>query len=629
MAWATWWHGRSSWPWRLLLVTFLAHGLLIPWLGFYWDDWTPLLVAHMPGASWREFVDAFWQNRPASGLLFWALMRLIGTRPWVWHGLILVLRWLTAWAAAVLVARVWPRPRGLAWWTGVFLAVYPAFRLQPVAVAFTPHLLSFALTLASLLALWQGWHARERARWLWWAASWIGLLASLLLLEYYLGLEVARGLLLAYLARTAHTRGEEVKGRLLGYGLPYLAVLALGLGLLAGWSRPPELSNGLRLLRRYPGLVLHSLFYMLFSGWFSRALFDPALWKTRSFILLLGVGGLVGLTLSAWAWYSRPRDNTQDGSPTSPSLSSAFSVGLILTLTPLVLFWVNGRFIANLYSDRFGLPALAGASLLWAVFIVSMRKASIAQGILVASLLTAAGHTLFTNAWEYRKAWREVRTVYAQLTWRAPGIVPGTALLGEGAQARYIAKYAVGESLNVLYAAAQTEPRTVAYWYYAAPTLPAPSAQAEPVPLETRHKIWTFRGDARHSMVFISRLARQRQRCVWVLTPEDATNPYIPDEMRPYTAYADPTRIQALAAGSPAALFGIPEQAETWCYFYEKAELARQDNDWDAVLRLWAQAQARGLTPLHVYEYRSFILAFARQSRWDEAAALSLRAWKE
>src|SRR5689334_21665429 len=45
-------------PLVLLCVCVLAYGLLIPLLGFYWDDWPALWVSHSLGASaLREFAS--------------------------------------------------------------------------------------------------------------------------------------------------------------------------------------------------------------------------------------------------------------------------------------------------------------------------------------------------------------------------------------------------------------------------------------------------------------------------------------------------------------------------------------------------------------------------------------------
>ncbi|GEM_PF-5193776 len=621
-------HWRARAPWRLLLATALAHGLLIPWLGFYWDDWTPVLVSLMPGSTWREFLDAFWQNRPVSGLLFWALMGLLGPRPWAWHGLLLLLRWLTAWQTGALVARVWPRHKELAWWTGLLLALYPAFRLQPIAVAFTPHWLSLLLAVASLAATWHGWHAATpRGRWAWWAASWVAMLAALLLVEYSLGLEPARWALLAWLAWRARTTGEGPHGRrgLAAYALPYLLALGLGFYALRAWSRPPELAAAWQAWRRYPGGPLYSWLYLLAFGWFPPDLTDMASWRQIEPLKWLAVSGVLGGGLALAVWFLRPRYRAAAKYP-----RAALEAGLALSLAALLPFWVNGRFAGPLYADRFVLPGMVAAALFWAAVLAAARCAPPLQRVLALALLTLAGQTLFYNSLTYVKIWRQARSVWAQVYWRVPAVKPQTLFIGDtGAVVLTIAEYVAGESYNALYRDAQTAPRTLAYWYTDAARLPAPPAQAEPFPITHEHKIWTFQGRLQHSLVFNLRQARTGLRCVWLVAPEDADNPYLPDALRPYARFSAVARIQPRQPVTPPAFFGIPPRAETWCYFFQKAELARQMADWPQVVRLWEQAQAAGLRPRHIYEYRPFILGLGHTGQWDAAAALSRRAWEE
>ena len=81
-------------------------------------------------------------------------------------------------------------------------------------------------------------------------------------------------------------------------------------------------------------------------------------------------------------------------------------------------------------------------------------------------------------------------------------------------------------------------------------------------------------------------------------------------------------------SGSPppsADMFG-PEPPHTWCYYFEKADLARQLQDWDAVLRLDAQAGAAGYAPGFGPEYVPFIEAYAQRGNWRRALELSQAA---
>ena len=46
----------------------------------------------------------------------------------------------------------------------------------------------------------------------------------------------------------------------------------------------------------------------------------------------------------------------------------------------------------------------------------------------------------------------------------------------------------------------------------------------------------------------------------------------------------------------PAPPFAT-EPGHTWCYFYEKAELARQIQDWDQIVALGSEAAEKELRP--------------------------------
>ena len=75
------------------------------------------------------------------------------------------------------------------------------------------------------------------------------------------------------------------------------------------------------------------------------------------------------------------------------------------------------------------------------------------------------------------------------------------------------------------------------------------------------------------------------------------------------------------------AIFG-QEPPHGWCYFFEKADLARQLNDWKTILQLGEEAKAKGLAPASGSEYVPFIEAFAQSGQWSKAYDLSIAAQK-
>jgi hypothetical protein len=60
----------------------------------------------------------------------------------------------------------------------------------------------------------------------------------------------------------------------------------------------------------------------------------------------------------------------------------------------------------------------------------------------------------------------------------------------------------------------------------------------------------------------------------------------------------------------PTVVFG-PEPLHGWCYFYEKADLARQRGDWKEVLALGNEALDKGFAPQDHVEWIPFLQAYA------------------
>jgi hypothetical protein len=72
----------------------------------------------------------------------------------------------------------------------------------------------------------------------------------------------------------------------------------------------------------------------------------------------------------------------------------------------------------------------------------------------------------------------------------------------------------------------------------------------------------------------------------------------------------------------PPSVFGL-EPAHTWCFYFEKADLARQTDDWAQVAELGDQAFAIPYLPDDISEYLPFVEAYARTGRWEDARDLT------
>ena len=70
------------------------------------------------------------------------------------------------------------------------------------------------------------------------------------------------------------------------------------------------------------------------------------------------------------------------------------------------------------------------------------------------------------------------------------------------------------------------------------------------------------------------------------------------------------------------SIFGL-EPSHTWCYYFEKADLARQTDNWAQVAEIGDQAFAIPYLPDDISEYLPFVEAYARTGRWEDARDLT------
>jgi hypothetical protein len=73
-------------------------------------------------------------------------------------------------------------------------------------------------------------------------------------------------------------------------------------------------------------------------------------------------------------------------------------------------------------------------------------------------------------------------------------------------------------------------------------------------------------------------------------------------------------------------LYTNPEQ--DWCYYYEKADLAYQYEEWDEVIQLWEAAEQNEKQPENGFEYLPFIEAYAHKGDWETAKKMTRTSQK-
>jgi hypothetical protein len=632
---------RFAFPLALLGLLILAFGLLIPTLGFYWDDWPVLLTHRLLGN------DGLWQfytyDRPISAWTYVVTLPLLGYSAPAWHIFTLLLRWATCLGLWLTLRGIWPhRAREAALVTTLF-AIYPIFIQQPIAIAYSQHWITYLLFFISLAAM---VYAVRRPR-LFWPLTVLALVTAALHLatmEYFAGLELVRLPVLWLLSGYEQTpTGRRLKTVLLRY-VPYLVVL---LGFLAWrlfWLELPgedvnrplllfellenPLSAGVRLLQ----VVLQDGLHALFTAW--TRLLDPAGVTFDSAAVLLswlvaGLGALTAFTFFTFYRRSAPAEQALD----RRWHFQAMALGLFVILVGMLPVWLSDRqMIAGFYANRFGLPAMFGAALFWVGLldwlVISYRK----QFLIVSVMVGLAVGLHLQTANDYRWSWALQQRFYWQLHWRAPAIEPGTAIYSDGELFPYVGWYSTAAGINLLYPEEQTA--DLNYWFFSLGReieYRLEDFQAG-MPLSQGLRIYRFEGQSQDGLVL--HFDPVNFDCVAILELDDDILPDLPDITRKALVNSNLARILNQPGSPPDPRIFGPEPERGWCYFYQKAALAQQYGEWEEVVRLGDGAQSAGFRPRRsssntAHEWLPFIEGYARAGHLDRAASISRQVLRE
>ena len=209
-------------PLALLVACFLTYGLLIPWLGFFWDDWPYIWFAKTLGAS--GFVDVFSQDRPFLAILYSINLPVLGSNPIVWQVFALLWRWLATLTFWKVFRLLWPERPRQALLASLLFAVYPGFSQQWISVIYSEAFIILAAFLASLGLM----MAVVRKKIPFWPGTIAALILSVFNLfstEYFFGLELLRPLLLWWIVAESTIEIKDRLKKIAIYWLPYLLAL--------------------------------------------------------------------------------------------------------------------------------------------------------------------------------------------------------------------------------------------------------------------------------------------------------------------------------------------------------------------------------------------------------------------
>lgn len=614
----------------IMVITFVW---MLPRLGFYLDDWPNLYYDKVLGHEATKLFHIY-DGRPLMGWFSVLMFKLVGYRPLGWQIAALVFRFVMVLSTWLTFKTVWPKSAKVVGSAGLLLAVYPIFAQQAMSVTFAPHWFSF-MTWA--ISMWLMVLAVRHARW---TVPLIILsvlidIAGLTVIEYFLALELVRMPVLWAALRNQETERKKIVGQGFLLFLPYLFTTAayviwrwfliklpvtdrLGVTLLSDLKSAP-LDAILNLVR----MALQDITEMLVSGWYKTlnpeifAVNSPAdvlAWAAFAAALILALFIILTLTFKV----SEEESAQEKG--------QIYWIGLLILLLGLAPGWLIGRQLSmdtGLWNDRFGMGAMPGAALLVAALIFDVFKTKRMQiGVLVALIGLAAGWNVRVLN-EYRWSWVYQQRVYQQLLWRAPGIQPGTLFLSENEIFPWMGVYPTSYAFNTLYPHTRDADRLDTYFATIKKYIGTdePDAQDD-TPLFVQKWITKYQGSTKNGVLL--HFKSQSAQCLWVLKPSDVSNPFITDFEKEQLSRSHLEQILPDSApGYPRWDILGQEAPHDWCYYYQKADLAWQLEDWEQILGLWAQSEPYRGSINALTELSPFLMGMIKTGNTDEAMEMS------
>lgn len=638
-------------PLGLLLLLMINFGLFLNKMGFYWDDWPIILTEQLRGTG------AFWRfyefNRPVSAWVYAVFAPILGVSPTNWQISTLILRWLTAVAMWWSITLIWPQSREKAGWAAFLFAVYPVFQQQHISVAYTQHWVTYLLYFISLGLMLQAIRIRASRPSLFVPLTVLSLATSMLHLwtmEYFAGLELLRPLILWFILSEKNDMPQRWKiAAALKMWFPYLAVLAgfiiwrlFFLKFPGGDANAPGLLYRLftgspDAFQRFIAIALQDITHMFAGVWADYLKASTAKFGDRFGLFAWGVAALVAGLAAVFFYQRSDGDCESEAAPRqAPSpIHQRMLLGAAALLPGMLPVWFTDRqIVVGMYSDRFGLAAMFGVSLLIVglfEWLIAGRGKQIMAIVLLLGIATGI-HLEKQN--EYRWLWTRQARFYWQLKWRAPGIQPNTAIFSEGELFKYVGLYSTSAAINLLYMPTMPD-EALSYWFY---SLGREFMHRMPeyesgISIESSLRNYTFSGSTKDGFV-ISYIPEEND-CLHVLSPDDVEAPGLPSLVRQALPNSDLSRITTADSPGlpPEAIFG-PEPEHGWCYLYQKASLAQQLGDWETAAALGDQARGQGFTPNASssntsFEWIPFIEGYARAGRWQDAHDLSLAVFQK
>jgi len=371
------------------------------------------------------------------------------------------------------------------------------------------------------------------------------------------------------------------------------------------------------------GYLVQDLFNSILFAWFIPFYQLAFNLRLRDFFIGIGLSAITSLVfiwllirINGWKPLQTPCEESNRNWKLDIIVMGC--LGVIFCLLP-VLF--GNRHIAYPDLSRFALPASIGAIMVVVGFLEFLPlKVKYCFLFLLVFLATM---TNYSNSIRFVNTWQTVRNFWWQVSWRAPQLAEGTTISVDYANVAVGEDYFVWGPANLVY-----DPNRKA-------SMQTPLKYSGLVlNQDTINNVILGKSSERirreiHTIIDTNKLLilsmPTSQSCMHAI--DGQFNEFSLDENDRIIRTAPYSHIERIIPEGDSAkplpdIFGN-EPEQSWCYYYEKADLARQKGNWQNVAELGDKARTMKLHPSDLIEWMPFVQAYAYLGRYEDAKGIA------
>lgn len=609
----------------LLGISALAYLPLVHRIGYINDDWYLMYDARVYGGDF--FHDIFSIDRPLRGYVMQAAFSLFGLNSLPYHLSAYLFRVLSGFGFLWVCSQLWPMARKWNLFATVLFMIYPGFLSQINPIDYQSQIISLACGIFSIgLTVKAIQSGKTAAKWIFTILSILLVWIYLGLVEYFIGFEVFRlaCIVIIYMRQVEYGILARLRGAFysfIAFGLGVGGFLIWRFFLFSSERKATDLSFQISSLFLSPLTVLWWLNYLVqdvlkivVHAWsipLDALAFSLRLRDTYSGILITVMSVILFLLFFHRLDLHGDENRLQMGND-----SRDRKEGVWLALTAIIsgvlpVIMVNRHVIFPDYS-RYALASSIGVAILMSIVVrqITSRKFLF---ISTSFFIAVSVFTHFGNSVKAAQATDEVKNFWWQVAWRAPQIKSGTTLSVTYPTAAIQEDYFIWGAANHIY-----YPET---------------KKGEDLQVDlagivlneyTVSRILVGRGEdsfrKRGDILVVNEYDR-----ILVITQADVNSCVrILDGASPDLSLSDQHRVMLVAPHSkletlvdagnfsnpPEEIFG-DEPRHDWCYYYQKADLARQRGNWQDIVSLYESAVKNDYRPNDQIELMPFLQAYA------------------